>query len=422
MLKAWKHMGWALYALAVAGAYEAKPGAVISTDRSDERHVSSRGVVQVIMEEMRPACAFRPEMAPSEFAAWQQRVQEAMARLMKHPTVNNQPKPKMLKQVQRDGYRVEKWEAYPLPQAAVPYLVLVPKGVSKQNPAPAVLCLPGSGQPKELLAGETTQDLTGPPAGKPGDNAMALHYVREGYVAVVVDNAGTGEIGDLQAPGRTYSDDENLARYLLEAGWSWLGYTSYTDQCVLNWMKEQPYIRRNRIILSGFSLGTEPMMVLGVLNPDLYAFVYNDFLCRTLERLQVMTQPNGRGGRPAPNGVRHLIPGYLSEFDFPDVVAALAPRPLICTEGGLDRDFQLIEKAYRLAGAPDNFSYHHQPKYAGSTERWQGATLPKGLNRDDFFRLANVDPRNHFFKKDLALPWLRRVLQKQPRAARKNSL
>lgn len=98
------------------------------------------------------------------------------------------------------------------------------------------------------------------------------------------------------------------------------------------------------------------MMVLGSLNPDIFAFVYNDFLCRTLERAKTMTMPNGRGVRSAPNSIRHLIPGFWKQFDFPDIVAALAPRPVICTEGGLDRDFQLISAAYRMAGAPDHSS------------------------------------------------------------------
>ena len=171
----------------------------------------------------------------------------------------------------------------------------------------------------------------------------------------MVDNAGTGEEGDAEhAAGRSSHDYENLARFLLEMDWSWLGYTSYMDQCVLDWVKTRPWVQKNRIILSGFSLGTEPMMVLGVLNPGIFAFVYNHFLCRTLERAKVMTMPSSRGVRSAPNSIRHLIPGFWKQFDFPDIVAALAPRPVICTEGGLDRDFQLISAAYRTAGAPDS--------------------------------------------------------------------
>ena len=245
------------------------------------------------------------------------------------------------------------------------------------------------------------------------------HYVREGWVAVVVDNAGAGEQGDAErAAGRASHDYDNLARLLLEMDWSWLGYTSYTDQCILNWVKKLPFIQKNHIILSGFSLGTEPMMVLGVLNPDIYAFVYNDFLCRTLERAQTMTKPSANGSRPAPNSIRHLIPGFWQQFDFPDIVASLAPRPVICTEGGLDRDFGLIAQAYRMAGREDAFRFLHQPRFADPAKRWQGERLPSGLDRTEFFRLANVDPRNHFFKKDAVIPWIKSLLDAEQTAER----
>lgn len=103
---------------------------------------------------------------------------------------------------------------------------------------------------------------------------------------------------------------------------------------VLNWMKAQSYIRKDRIVISGFSLGTEPMMVLGVLDKDIYAFVYNDFLCQTQERAVVMTKPDKENRRPFPNSIRHLIPGYWRYFNFPDVVASLAPRPIILQREG----------------------------------------------------------------------------------------
>lgn len=390
-------------------AFRADDWAVPRSDRPDARYVSSRGVLQGMLEDVQPSCAFSESMKPADFPAWQQKLRAAMRELMQFPaSAGERPCPKLLKTVQRQGYRVEKWEAYPLPHAAVPFLVLIPDGAS--TPRPTVLCLPGSGQMKEMLAGESSIDLSAEPLSAPGDNAMALHYVREGWVAVVVDNAGTGETGDAElAAGRRGFDDENLARFLLELGWSWLGYTSYTDQCILDWVKTRPYVRRDRIVLSGFSLGTEPLMVLGTLNPDIYAFVYNDFLCRTLERAQVMTYPGRNGARPAPNSIRHLIPGFWLRFDFPDIVAALAPRPVICTEGGLDRDFRMVKTAFALAGAPQNFRYYHQPLFA-QAQRWEGDKLPHGIHRDRFFKLANVDPRNHYFKRELIIPWLHELL------------
>ncbi|MHC8501874.1 alpha/beta hydrolase family protein, partial [Bacteroides hominis] len=79
-----------------------------------------------------------------------------------------------------------------------------------------------------------------------------------------------------------------------------------------------------------------------------------DFLCQTQERAEVITMPDKNGRRPFPNSIRHLIPDFWKNFNFPDIVAALAPRPIILTEGGLDRDLNLVRKAYAIAGAPDN--------------------------------------------------------------------
>ena len=216
--------------------------------------------------------------------------------------------------------RVEKWESYPLPGSVVPYLVLIPNGIdTTQDKVPSVLCIPGFGGSKEELAGETEGDygLTSLPVKPVRKNAMALRYVKKGLVAVAVDNPSCGELSD-----NGYFDYLNTSRILLEVGWSYLGLTAWQDWNILNWMKAQSYIDKERVIISGFSLGTEPLMVLGVLDPSIYAFVYNDFLCRTLERILVMTKPDEKGRRPFPNSIEHLIPGFLTQFDFPDLVAA----------------------------------------------------------------------------------------------------
>lgn len=236
--------------------------------------------------------------------------------------------------------------------------------------------------------------------------AIGYGYVKKGLVAVAVDNPSCGELSD-----NGYFDYLNTSRILLEVGWSYLGLTAWQDWNILNWMKAQSYIDKERVIISGFSLGTEPLMVLGVLDPSIYAFVYNDFLCRTLERILVMTKPDEKGRRPFPNSIEHLIPGFLTQFDFPDLVAALAPRPVICTEGGLDRDFELIKEAYQIVGKPDNFTFYHYKKFANPKDRQQIDRVPEGIDLDTFFQVVNVDPKNHYFKAELVLPWIDKVLK-----------
>lgn len=379
---------------------------------------STRTAAVSLMKRNVPRLTADTTLNAKKLVRWRKEMSRAMAKLMNHPTKEFAP-PVKIGEAQREGYRIERWQSYPLPESAVNFYVLIPDGVNAASPARgAALCIPGFGQTKELLAGEplgvydlsnqsvSDQDAKSKPIPK---NAMAKHFVEQGLVAVAVDNPSFGELSD-----NGTADYLNTSRILLEENWSYLGLTSWQDRVILNWLKQQPYINKERVIVSGFSLGTEPLMVLGLLDNDIYAFVYNDFLCRTRERILVMDKPDARGSRSFPNSIEHLIPGFLMEFDFPDIVAALAPRPVICTEGGLDRDFRIIQKVYRNAGAPHAFEYHHYAKYADPASRvmLNADTLPDNLDRDTFFRLANVDPPNHYFKTEHVLPWLDRLLSK----------
>ena len=367
---------------------------------------STRSAVDTLMRDAKPSLDLDTTMTPAQFAQWKKRMSEEMTRLMRHPNAPVAP-PVMVAQAQRDGYRIEKWNSFPLPETVVPYYVLIPDGVNKNNPAPAVLCVPGFGQTKELVAGERAGNYTleGEPDSVLRKAAMAVHFAKEGLVAVAVDNPSFGELSD-----NGVNDYLVTSRFLLELGWSYLGLASWQDKVILDWMKTQPEINKDRLIVCGFSLGTEPLMALGLMDDSIYAFVYNDFLCRTRERALVMNKPDTNGRRGFPNSDEHLIPEFLTVFDFPDIVAALAPRPVICTEGGMDRDFKIISKAYDIAGAPEAFEYHHYAKYADPANRQYLDTLPSGLDRNEFFRLANVDSPNHYFKMEWILPWVRTLL------------
>lgn len=390
--------------------YDLKEHAVIKSNRSDNRFLSTYAIVHEMLKDMHPRCAYRPGMSAQAFGQWQDSVRNAMITLMKFPAVPPQPDPVCIKKEKREGYTLEKWEFYPFPKSVSTFLVLRPDNL--KGAVPAILCIPGSGRTKEGLAGEPgicpklTEDYTNP------RTTMALNFVKEGYIAVAVDNAAAGEASDLECYDKGWDYDyDTVSRFLLEMGWSWLGYTSFLDMQVLDWMKKQPSVKKDRIVVSGFSLGTEPMMVLGVLDRDIYAFIYNDFLCQTQERALVMTKPNRENRRPFPNSIRHLIPDYWKYFNFPDVAASLAPRPIIFTEGGLDRDFRLVESAYRDCGKPDNMEFHHYPKFADKGARKDVEQLPEGLDAQTFFQLANVDPPSHYFKNELVLPWLRKILE-----------
>ena len=367
--------------------------------------ISTRSAVESMMRRNVPSLQVDTTVSPSEFASWQDSMRVAMTRLMRHPASQVAP-PRKIGEARRSGYRIERWESYPLEDYTVAFYMLVPDGVDASKPAPAALCIPGFGQTKELLAGERQGNFTLEGEADPDEKiaAMARILAREGMVAVAVDNPSCGELSD-----NGYFDYLASSRFLLELGWSYLGLASWQDRVILDWMKSRPEIDADRIIISGFSLGTEPMMVLGVMDPSIHAFVYNDFMCRTRERALVMIKPDDKEARPFPNSIEHLIPEFLTLFDFPDIVAALAPRPVICTEGGMDRDFGIISKAYSLAGAPGAFRFHHYAMFEDESMRQPLDTLPSGIDRATFFRLANVDPPHHYFKAEHVLPWLKEL-------------
>lgn len=365
---------------------------------------STRKAVENLMRSNPPRLTYSTTMSADSLPGWRAQMSETMRRLMRHPQ-ESAAAPRKIMTRQRDGYRIERWESYPLPEDTVAFYVLIPDSLS--GATASVLCIPGFGQTKELLAGECAGNymLDGERDVDVTREGMARQYAKRGLVAVAVDNPSSGELSD-----NKYFDYLASSRFLLELGWSYLGLASWQDKVILDWMKEQPWARRDRIIVSGFSLGTEPLMALGLLDKEIYAFVYNDFLCRTRERALTMNAPSKSGERAFPNSIEHLIPEFLTEFDFPDIVAALSPRPVICTEGGLDRDFEIIKDAYKKSGAPEAFEYHHYAKFADPANRAMITEMPNGITRGEFFRLANVDPPHHYFKSEWVMPWLDKVL------------
>ena len=387
---------------------------IIRSERPDGRHVSTRGFIQHLIRNAEPRLAFDPQFTPEEMARWRLRVRDKLRELMNFPEVPPRPAAEKLWAQERDGYVLEKWEAYPEPGSVVPYLVLIPDGVTPEQPAPAVMCFPGSSGTKENLAGEPPLHPSFKTNGRSHDgwrhaerNQQALQFVKAGVVAVAVDHPGNGELSDLaKFRGTTMDDRHTLSRYLIEFGRDYIALSVFQKRHILEWLRGQPFVDAQRIALSGHSLGTEPILVMAVLDPHIHAIVWNDFLCPNILRAKVSTKPDSNGRRPPANWLGHCVPEMWQWFDYPDLVAAFAPRPLILTEGGPTASLDLVRKAYEIAGAPENVSVHYYPKYSDPANRHDGESIPEGLDQEEWFEYANVDAPRHYFKGYLAIPWL----------------
>lgn len=366
-----------------------------------------RVVHQMLLNEQ-PQLAYEPTFTVKKLHRWKKQVSKSVEKLVLPPMPVHLSAPVCIESIDRGTYLQEKWSFEILKHNIASFYVLIPKIQAKSRAA--FLCIPGSGMTKEDLIGTSDMYRNSPDNYKVQANAMALHYVKNGYVSVAVEQPSAGEMSDRMEikDSRSYNYEYD-ARVLLELGWSYLGYTVYLDKFVLDWMKTDHRINPRRIMVSGFSLGTEVLMMLGALDKLIYGFVYNDFLCRTKERAEVMTKITEGQKRSFPNSIRHLVPRFWNYFDFPDLVAALAPRPLILTEGGLDRDLDLIRHVYSKYGAMNRLEIHHYQKFENQADRTRLQRLPDDIDRDEYYRLVNVDGRNHYFKVEYVLPWVNRI-------------
>ena len=369
-----------------------------AADREDGRFVAAAGFVHAYMKSDKPRLAFDPSMTAGEFPAWREAVRGKLLELMCFPDIPPQPEPKHLWSEARDGYELQKWEAYPEPLSAAPFLVLVPDGVSTLSPGPAVLCCPGSTSSKELLAGEPELDPSTPANKHPVRNRMAQFYAKAGIVAAAVDNPGIGETAHRLRPER-----HEISVHLIWSGRHYEGLSVFQKLPILEWLRRQPYVDRGRVAVSGHSLGAKPALILGVLDPTLAAVVWNDFTSNWKQRAIVENLQH--------IAIHQYVPGLLEWFDYTDLMAAFAPRPFLITEGGRTRDIDRVRDAFRLLDAEDKIEVAYYPKYATPEQRpYDDVDMPEGLSMEEYFEYANVDAPMHCFKENVAVPWLSEVL------------
>ena len=361
---------------------------------SDGRYLSTAGLTQELLRNAPLKLAYDSSMPQKDFALWRRRTRRQLLELLQFSDVQTQPEPRRISAEERDGYTLEKWHVYPEPGAVVPLLLLKPDGISKSRKAGAVMVISGSSGSKELMAGEPE------PNGKPTTNRwpernkMAWYCVKQGLVAVAVDNPTGGELHDELCPDRA-----EISRHLAWVGRSYEGLSVFHKWAVLQWMKTLDYVNPRQIVMCGLSLGAKPALLLGVLDRQIKGVVWNDFVSDWRVR-QVVTNLSRIPGW-------QVIPGLWQWFDYVDLLASLAPRPLLITEGGYTPDIDRIRQAYVSLDAADSCQVHYYDRFANESDReFDRKEIPVGVSDEDYLRYANVDVPEHSFKPDKIRPWL----------------
>ena len=307
--------------------------------RADGRYVCTMAAHMAMLRDRTPDLALPEKLTADSFAAWQVRIKAALTRQLRMPTASVQPAPVRLSCMQRDGYRAEKWEFYPDDYTVVPFLVLIPNGIST---APAVLCCLGDEDAKEAFAGEPALSH---PNCISACAPLGQQLVRDGMAVFIFETPGFGECSVMADPALGQTQQyirEILCHGLLETGMGYIGLTVFQRLQFMQWLDSFDFVDPQNIAVYARGLGTEAAIAAGVLHEGIKGLVLQSlpqddrarYANGTEQPGQTMTQDVGKW---------HILPGKMTMFGWQDLCAAFAPRYLAVCQGDVHAT---VERAY----------------------------------------------------------------------------
>lgn len=274
--------------------------------------------------------------------------------------------PRLLREEQRDGYRLQ-WVDYAVePTDRVPAILLIPDGVTSASPAAAVAVW-------HQHAGQWHLGKT-EPAGLAGDpmHHTGVALVKLGYVVLCPDAICFEERQD---PEKKLKDGaferfEFLRQVVDGRCMAWKNILDMRR--AIDYLVSRPEVNAEQLGCYGHSMGSTHTWLVGPWEPRLKCLVGNCCLptYEAVHRTKLL--------HCFPN----FIPGLHQFGDTPDIAALIAPRALHLnfgeTDGGspiqeVRAGVETIAKAYENARAADKFTYFIEPAagHVLSEAMWQ---------------------------------------------------
>lgn len=264
---------------------------------------------------------FRAE-TPDSALLWQERAREKLFELMMGGSRPERPplNPRLIKSEEppNENYLLEEIKLNSLPDREVHAWLAIPKR-TPEGGSPAILALHGhGGSGEQVVRGE-------------GLYWYGKALAQKGYVVISLD------IGQHE---------------LQHENWTLMGERVWDALACLDYICNRPEIDKDRIGTVGLSLGGESVMYVAALDERIKIAVSSGWLTTIANMKQ--------GHCPCWN-----FPGLEENFDFSDIFACVAPRPLVMEIGRLEEApggfpveiaqsaFKEIQKAYEVFGAKE---------------------------------------------------------------------
>lgn len=261
------------------------------------------------------------------------------------------PDPRRVKVLARDDhddYTVERFEFFNGVDMVVPGILVLPK--KRSGPVPVVMGLHGH-------SGSKNDYLPNP------KNPLSLGWmlVKSGFAVAAIDacfngeRVGKGPAGPQLDKG-AYPQEVSLVKLYLWQGRCIWGMMLREEQCVIDYLETRPEVDKQRIGVTGMSMGCTRSWWLAAIDDRIQAVVGVACFTRYTELIA--------HGNLRRHGFYYFVPGVLQHFDTEAIHALIAPRPHLelsgDQDGGAPTDgIIVLEKKlgdlYRLYGKADNF-------------------------------------------------------------------
>jgi dienelactone hydrolase len=232
------------------------------------------------------------------------------------------PDPKLVKVLSKEDlgdYTLERFEFHNGVDMVVPGILLIPKG--RKGPAPAVVGLHGHGSSKESICTDPkSSQLIGPMLAKKGYVVAAI----DGYFAT--GRVGKGPGGKLDKGA--FPQEMSLFKLNLWLGRTLWGMMLRDEQCLLDYLQTRPEVDKDRIAVTGMSMGCTRAWWLAAIDDRPQAVVGVACFTRYTELIA--------HGNLRKHGIYYFVPGVLKHFDTEAIYALVAPRPMLQLSGDQD--------------------------------------------------------------------------------------
>ncbi len=289
------------------------------------------------------------------------------------------PQPHTAMRWETDDYVGEKIEFNTTPRFRVPAYVLSPKRHSGRRPAVIDLhCHAGVfvfGKEKVMPVPTPHPALVDLQEQVYEGRSTSEELVKRGFVVISIDRFYFGERRTLfddanslgmdlakytkdeirEANRRSARGEATLAKSLFWAGSTWNGIAHWDDKRTIDYLITREDVDSNRIGCLGISMGGDRANFLCAIDDRIQCAVSVGWMAtlKDLIRSHIDT-----------HSFSHFLPGLTRFLDLPDVIGAMAPKPLLvqqCTRDGLytlesmKKAVEKIGKIYSWAEAADHY-------------------------------------------------------------------